>query len=360
MTPTPDDGRPHEGRDQPSLWRMVVLAVVASIAVAVGATTGVAGATPTAATTWLCRPGQAADPCGGRSGAPVDCFYVYPTVSLQLTANANRSIGPEERLIAGQQAAPFGTKCNVWAPVYRQSTLRGLFTATGSQRSAALDLAYDDLEQGWDDYLAHHNNGRGVVLIGHSQGTLMLRTLIRKRIENTPVQARLVSAILLGGNVLVRKGSLVGGDFSSVPACTTASQNGCVIAYSAFNRQPPADSRFGRSPSEPGTQGTRGDLPFGSDYEVLCTNPAALKSSAPAGLHSEIAGRSTRGYTGVCSTGAGAHVLRISGGGDGAPPAAVLPTLPNATWGLHLLDVNIAQGDLVDLVGTQARAYAGR
>ncbi|MBJ7290997.1 MAG: DUF3089 domain-containing protein [Williamsia sp.] len=339
---------------------MVVLAVAASITVAIGGATGMASATPTEATTWLCRPGQAADPCGGRSGAPVDCFYVYPTVSLQLTANANRSIGPEERLIAGQQAAPFGANCNVWAPVYRQSTLRGLFTATGNQRAAALDLAYDDLEKGWNDYLAHHNNGRGVVLIGHSQGTLMLRTLIRTRIENTPVQARLVSAILLGGNVLVRKGSLSGGDFSSVPACASASQTGCVIAYSAYNRQPPADSRFGRPPSEPGTQGTRGNLPFGSDYEVLCTNPGALNSSAPARLHSEIAGRSTRGYTGVCSTGEGAHVLRISGGGDGAPPAAVLPTLPNATWGLHLLDVNIAQGDLVDLVGTQARAYAGR
>ncbi|GAA1458938.1 DUF3089 domain-containing protein [Williamsia maris] len=338
----------------------MVLAVVASIAVAVGGATGVARAEPNESTTWLCRPGQAADPCGGRSGAPVDCFYVYPTVSLQLTANANRSIGAEERLIAGQQAAPFGTKCNVWAPVYRQSTLRGLFTATGNQRAAALDLAYDDLEKGWNDYLTHHNNGRGVVLIGHSQGTLMLRTLIRKRIENTPVQARLVSAILLGGNVLVRKGSLVGGDFSSVPACTTTTQTGCVVAYSAFNRQPPADSRFGRPPSEPGTQGTRGDLPSGPDYEVLCTNPAALDSSAPARLHSQIAGRSTQGYTGVCSTGAGAHVLRISGGGDGAPPAGVLPTLPNATWGLHLLDVNIAQGDLVDLVGTQGRAYAGR
>ncbi|GGF17432.1 DUF3089 domain-containing protein [Williamsia phyllosphaerae] len=360
MTPTTHRNEGRDRREHPTLWQMVVITVVASIAVAIGGATGVASATPTEATTWLCRPGQAADPCGGRSGAPVDCFYVYPTVSLQLTANANRAVGPEERLIAGQQAEPFGANCNVWAPIYRQSTLRGLFTATGNQRATALDLAYDDLEKGWNDYLAHHNNGRGVVLIGHSQGTLMLRTLIRKRIENTPVQARLVSAILLGGNVLVRKGSLAGGDFSSVPACTTASQNGCVIAYSAFNRQPPADSRFGRPPSEAGTQGARGDLPFGPDYEVLCTNPAALGSGAPARLHSEIAGRSARGYTGVCSTDGGAHVLRISGGGNGAPPAGALPTLPNATWGLHLLDVNLAQGDLVDLVGTQARAYIGR
>ncbi|MCZ7535087.1 MAG: hypothetical protein M5T61_03460 [Acidimicrobiia bacterium] len=27
-------------------------------------------------------------------------------------------------------------------------------------------------------------------------------------------------------------------------------------------------------------------------------------------------------------------------------------------WGMHLVDVSVAMGDLVDLVGTQAEAYA--
>lgn len=29
----------------------------------------------------------------------------------------------------------------------------------------------------------------------------------------------------------------------------------------------------------------------------------------------------------------------------------------NASWGLHLIDVNLAMGNLVDVVGQQARAY---
>jgi len=29
----------------------------------------------------------------------------------------------------------------------------------------------------------------------------------------------------------------------------------------------------------------------------------------------------------------------------------------NASWGLHLIDVNLAMGNLVDSVGQQARAY---
>jgi hypothetical protein len=33
---------------------------------------------------------------------------------------------------------------------------------------------------------------------------------------------------------------------------------------------------------------------------------------------------------------------------------------PDATWGLHLADMNLAMGNLVGLVRTQAAAYARR
>jgi len=31
-----------------------------------------------------------------------------------------------------------------------------------------------------------------------------------------------------------------------------------------------------------------------------------------------------------------------------------------ANWGLHLVDVNLTMGNLLDIVGTQARAYASK
>ncbi|MET9492034.1 DUF3089 domain-containing protein [Nocardia sp. NPDC006630] len=323
-----------------ALWCSAVLAVVTGFAVA-----------PTAAaapeTTWLCSPGQAGDPCGGRSAAAVDCFYVYPTASLQQTTNANFDPSPELREVARAQAGPFGADCNVWAPVYRQTTLRALFTGSVQDRSAASDLAYQDVENAWDDYLAHHNNGRGVVLIGHSQGARMLRTLIHNRIDGKPVQSQLVSAVLLGGNVLVRKGSTSGGDFASVPACTDPRQIGCVIAYSSFSKTPPADTRFGVAPQVPDDSAVRGSLPYGPDYEVLCTDPAALHDNVEAPIHGIISG-----FTAQCTSGAGPHVLMVAG-----PGAALLPALPNDTWGLHLLDFNLAQRDLVDLVAAQSAAY---
>ncbi|GAA2059484.1 DUF3089 domain-containing protein [Williamsia deligens] len=337
------------------MWRRVALLTVIAVLTLTGWGVGTAGAAEgTGSTVWLCRPGQADDPCGGRSAAPVDCFYVYPTVSLALGTNAPRRVGPEERLIASQQAAPFGAQCRVWAPVYRQSTLRGLFTArTPADRRAALALAYSDVRSAWRDYIAHDNGGRGVVLVGHSQGTTMLRTLLREEIEPAAVHDRLVSALLLGGNVLTRTGSPVGGDFTRTPLCTAHDETGCVVAYSTYGRTPEPDDRFGRVPAD--GVGPSRPFPSGPGYAVACTNPAALGTSAPAALHSRLAGQRISGYTARCVTVGGAQVLEVSGAGP--VPASALPELPNRSWGLHLLDVNIAQDDLTGLVASQARAY---
>jgi hypothetical protein len=351
---------------------------------------GVGLATPASARTkWLCRPGQSANPCAGglnatvlspanaklriektrvATNAPIDCFYVYPTVSDQPTPNANLNIDPEVKAVARFQASRFSSQCRVWAPMYRQLTLAGIFNPsaiTPAQRA----LAYGDVRSAWRDYLAHHNHGRGFVLLSHSQGTLALRQLIAEEIDRKPaVRKRLVSAILLGGNVTVRKGKGVGGDFRNVPACRSATALGCVVAYSTFGAPPPADSFFGRVTGA-----------GASKLEVLCTNPAALgggsgalrtyipTSPFPGTLGLGVAIQigplpsvstpwvaAPSNYRGRCVRGGGANVLRITT----TPGARVLPAVPDATWGLHIADVNIAVGNLTGLVGRQAAAYA--
>ena len=121
----------------------------------------------------------------------------------------------------------------------------------------------------FETYLKKYNHGRGFVLIGHSQGSFVLRQVIAKQVDAKPaVRKLLISAILLGGNVLVKNGSDVGGDFKHVPACHSDTQTGCVIAFSTFDQTPPADSLFGRVNGSLGTSG--------KNVHVLCTNPAAL------------------------------------------------------------------------------------
>ncbi len=364
----------------------MLVVVLAGAALPVAAA-GAAPATPATpgSTVWLCRPGVPDNPCTpslttteiSPSGQPleiervkaarhpaIDCFYVYPTVSDQPTGNADLTIDPVERSIALYQAARYSQYCRVFAPMYRQLTLRAITGAGGDAT-----LAYNDVRDAWLDYLQHFNHGRGVVLIGHSQGSFVLRQLIKAEIDPKPeVRRVLVSALLMGGNVLVKQGSDVGGDFQHVPACRSDEQTGCVVAFSTFGETPPPDALFGRS-SSPG-------------LEVLCTNPAALRGGtslldpimptapfAPGSTIATVIGilglklpavgtpwiESPRSYSAACSSGA-VHALVITP----QPGAQVIHASPTPQWGLHLVDANIALGNLLGLVHEQAAAFADR
>src|SRR3954451_8104135 len=215
-----------------------------------------------AATTWLCKPGANPNPCFGSlqttvfdtSGQshvenppnakrpPIDCFYVYPTVSDDKSTNSDLSIDPEEISIAEYQAARFSQRCRVFAPMYRQLTLQGLGSTASPQ---ALLPAYGDVRAAWKEYLRRYNHGRGVVLIGHSQGSGMLQELVHQKIDRSPkARGKLISAILLGGNVTGEAGRDVGGVFKRVPACRSPRQTSCVIAFSTFNKTPPDNAIF--------------------------------------------------------------------------------------------------------------------
>ena len=201
------------------------------------------------AESWLCRPGRhdacdvdltttvisasgklTREPWAANPKAPIDCFYVYPTVSLDATGNSDMVAGDEELAVVRVQAARFGSQCRVYAPLYRQVTLAALRSILAG-RTAAVDrnLAYNDVLDAWNYYLQHDNQGRGVVLIGHSQGSMVLTELIKKEIDGKPIQNHLVSALLLGTNVAVPQQKDVGGAFQQVPLCRNSKQTGCVI-----------------------------------------------------------------------------------------------------------------------------------
>jgi hypothetical protein len=350
---------------------------------------------------WLCRPGHRPDPCvtdltatvvpasgpttvqhaSVATEPPVDCFYVYPTVSTQSGVSADLHIDPAETSVARAQASRFSQACRVWAPMYRQITVQGL--TAGARTVAAAVTAFAGVQAAWQDYLAHDNHGRGVILIGHSQGAAMLIGLLRRQVDDVPATRRLlVSAMILGGNVTVPVGRTVGGSFRHVPACTSDSQTGCVIAYSSFDQPPPAGALFGRpgqgvsSLSSARTGGTAG-------LQVLCTNPADLAGDAAAPLSPYFPSRSlTQGlrsagqstapavgtpwvtepglYSGQCRTQDGATWLQVTAPITPGDTRPVVGQTLGPNWGLHLVDVNIALGDLVDLARTEAAAYVAR
>jgi hypothetical protein len=343
---------------------------------------------------WLCLPGRA-DACGGplattalnangygstgevlpSKGAKVDCFYVYPTISRDTGLNSDLVAGLEENATAAVQLARFGSVCRTYAPLYRQVTLAALPRAfAGEDLRANFATAYGDVLAAWREFLAHRNQNRPFVLIGHSQGSVHLLKLLAEEIEGKPEAKRMLSAMLLGWAVEVPEGKTVGGSLKSTPLCTRIGQTGCVITYMTFRAAapPPANAFLGRA-ARPGM--TAG-----------CTNPAALAGGkakldsywftlSPLQAGAEPVTWSSQGspptpflrteglVTGECRHSGQRGWLAVTENAD--PKDARTDRIPgdvytmgklNPGWGLHLIDVNVAQGDLIRLVEAQAAA----
>ena len=285
--------------------RLTVAVLICSIVCIIGQTP-LASAQPAQIrdkTQWLCSPTQTADPChlptdttdlntGKRtaptvvpdSQKPVDCFYVYPTVTNEIVPNAPLTKSPEVQSIARFQAARFRNMCRIYAPLYRQVSFPGVISQFVGTRLSG--LAYSDVRTAWREYLAHHNNGRGVVLIGHSQGGLLLRKLIREEIDPNPViRKKLVGAFLMAGNATTARGRTTGGDFTNIPVCTKPRQFGCVVGYSTTVSTPTTPyTLFGNAQLDLLSEGF--DLPTPRrGLQTICTDPAVLDNDpSPVGI----------------------------------------------------------------------------
>ena len=340
---------------------------------------------------WLCLPGRkdscstqlpttALTPNGyGSTGLttvakdpPLDCFYVYPTVSSDPAMNSDMNAGREEQLTAETQFARFAPVCRTFAPIYRQMTLAAVAAySAGANVDAPVALAYRDVLAAWRNYIRTRSDGRPFVLIGHSQGSLMLQQLIAREIEKDPaIATRMKLAIIPGFNVLVPQGKLVGGTFNKTPLCSRPGETGCVIAYSSFRERnaPPEGAMFGYAdqpgmtvgcvnPALPGSRDwvrldsywfTRSSLPVpGGPIQWSSEGQPSTPYVRTEGLVSaKCINDGQRGYLSI-------RTNRVPGakwtnhiGGEVAVLGLFLPG-----WGMHLADIAEAQGDLVRQVG---------
>jgi len=282
------------------------------------------------------------------------CFYVYGTVSEEPSVNADLRRGKAEIDSAEVQATPFSPVCQVYSPIYQQVTLADLEAHPDLNFGAAETVtAYDSIKAGFEDFIDHELDGRPFVVIGDSQGAAMLDMLLARLVDNVPaLRSRLVMAIILGGNVEVPAGQLVGGTFKHIPACSHLGETGCVIAYSSFPSTPPADSLFDR----PG-QGVslQSGQTASQGLQVVCVNPAALSGGAAA-LGAVFPSLGTLPtpwvsypglYTAQCQESDGASWLNVA---KATGPADHRPTVTEQDgplYGYHLSDLGLAQDNLV-------------
>jgi hypothetical protein len=342
---------------------------------------------------WLCRPDLADDRCradltateihadGSRTILPftpaadpkVDCFYVYPTVDLGLRP-ANHTdftdVGPMANTTIAQ-VGRLGEVCRLFAPLYRQVTI-GTYVFEWGTRDRRLSIAFSDVADAFAHYLGQYNQGRKIVLIGHSQGAEMVSRLVRRFFEGDPLlRERLLLALPIGGDVDVPPGRVAGGTFPTVPVCTRPDETGCVIAYrSHHGGEVPSP---GRSAPPPGR-------------EVVCVNPASLDAGSVGGSAARPFARTifpttgrARGllhgvegistpfvaydgfYSGRCADGPGGyHYLEVSEtraeGDVRVSPFELDQIALSTSLGTHILDLQFPQGDLVRLIARRAAA----
>jgi hypothetical protein len=248
--------------------------------------------------------------------------------------------------------------------------------------STGLAEVYNSVLDAWKYYLAHYNHGRPFVLIGDSQGSFVLRELIREQIDSNPkLRRRMLSAILPGGAVVVRLGSLVGGDFKHIPGCTSTTQLGCVVSYSSFEGTPVPGAVFGGQTYTPIVE----QEPLEAGYQILCTNPAALSGGSgtldavfpdsfsstegapvpatevPGGPSDTSFFEYDDSYTAQCaSSGVGSNGLPLSYlevTPENGAPDLVSTGARAPLWGLHVLESNLALGNMVSMVASETTAY---
>ncbi len=352
---------------------------------------------------WLCRPGRrdacAVDQKVTRVGADgslkvepdprpstrgADCYYVYPTASLEPTPISDMVASSDENDRIASQFARFASVCRPFAPIYRQVTLTALRARlSGAKVDWDEKRGYRDIRDAWRDYLDHDNRGRPFVLIGHSQGANVLKRLVAEEIDGKPIQRRLLSAMLPGTSLLVPKGKDVGGDFKSINLCRASSQIGCAIVWASYRDSipPPASALFGvsRDPA----------------MEAACANPARLEGgSAPLDAilgfpwwrggvaqgvmpkaswqvdgrrvptrFARVPGR----LSGECVRGAHANYLAVHVNTDPKTPfdreltdKPVIGDNAYPDWGFHVVDMAIVQSDLLRLVKTQSAVWRAR
>ena len=332
---------------------------------------------------WLCWPGKPEDVCARDQTATaiyadgtlevipfekalnpeVDCFYIYPTTSGDMTPNSDLIPDETQEInTVWAQASRYTEVCDLYAPIYRQNTIPSLLGAIEVPAGVnTYEIAYADVVDAFKHYITTANNGRGFILIGHSQGTSMLRRLLVEEIDqNLELRKRLISAHLIGGSIAAE-----GKDFETIPACKEKTEIGCVLAYVTFdeNKPPPNDSYFGRARQD-GTP-------------ALCTNPASFNeegktilnpffpSEGQKLLSPESAAEVTTPWItypdfilGECLDNGTFSYFSVEFLSDPSDPRtdSVGGEL-TPQWGLHVVDMSVALGDLVDTAHTQSETY---
>jgi hypothetical protein len=343
------------------------------------------------ASRWLCRADLPGGPChadlsatelrkdGSRGQVPhvsaqnpaVDCFYVYPTVDMSPDPGNHEEFSDLSLMTDATvaQAARFSEVCSLYVPLYRQVTV-GTYFMGDERREPYFATAFSDVADAFMYYLAHYNRGRKIALLGHSQGADMVVRLLQRFFDNdAALRARLLIAMPIGGSFETPAGRTAGGTLQNIPVCTAPDQPSCVVAYR---------THVAGAPIRPAFKAPDGHV-------TTCVNPAGFEPGPHPFSRSYFPRRYRGGpppagledvdtpfvmlrdfYSGACMEvppGYGNLAVTLPATGTDARQDllnidARARTTFGVVLGLHILDYQLPQGDLIELVRRRAPAAA--
>jgi hypothetical protein len=164
-----------------------------------------------------------------------DVFFIHPTTYTDLTMQMgwNAEINnvklnrKTDRTTILYQASVFNEHCRIFAPRYRQASIKAFFTNDKSVSDKAFDLAYIDIKAAFEYYLKYYNHGRPIIIASHSQGTLHAGRILKEFFEGKALQKQLVGAYIIGMPVFENY-------FQELEPCKDPSATGCFVTWRTF------------------------------------------------------------------------------------------------------------------------------
>ena len=271
--------------------------------------------------------------------AAADVFFIHPTTYYwRKTWNADLS---EDRLnrytdktTIRHQATAFNAAGRIYAPRYRQATLYSFFDEETPNGQAALDLAYADVKAAFQYYLAHYNQGRPIIIAGHSQGTAHATRLLHEFFDNNSrLRRQLVAAYLIGYKVKPD-------EYQTIRPCADSLATGCFISYNSV--------------------ATGNDFP--PFHPFVATNPLTWKLDtllAPAALNRGGVSMDFK-HVDPQVTDAKSHqgLLWVTPPKPGGYPRFLLPGRPELRHSFHIADYSLFYMNIRENAQARVRAWA--
>ena len=188
-------------------------------------------------TAWAAFPGRASHandmPAGvtEKTSTGVAVFFVHPTTYLSplldnAAFDADGGVGERiDNVVLMRQASAFNSCCDIYAPRYRQASLRAI-TTNSPEAYAIDDLAYSDVNRAFDAFLSTVKD-RPFILASHSQGSIHALRLLQQHVIGTPLQSRMVAAYLIGVALPQDIAQL------GMPICDAPERTGCVLTWNS-------------------------------------------------------------------------------------------------------------------------------